>query len=215
MPTVVEDEEEATEENTNTNINNTAGYFLAVAGVAVTMPPKQSTPAIKKAATGRGHGEDDSCSSSYTDEAGDDDHDMDDLEEEVPDVVSHATMSKQQSEDQSNAESRGSGSKTQPHLMENEIYSDENLTEAERTLQPDEHQDHDEGQVNGSDHKTEELNEEELEEAKETLADIMAKRKIAGNKGWSALSKTLKERKSELFEAAVRLKYDTTFRLVN
>jgi hypothetical protein len=34
----------------------------------------------------------------------------------------------------------------------------------------------------------------------------MAKRKIAGNKGWSALSKTLKERKSELFEAAVRLK---------
>jgi ArsR family metal-binding transcriptional regulator len=44
----------------------------------------------------------------------------------------------------------------------------------------------------------------EEDEAKESLEEIMAKRKLAGNKGWSALSKTLKERKAELFESAVR-----------
>ena len=38
---------------------------------------------------------------------------------------------------------------------------------------------------------------DEDEEAKDSLEDIMARRKLAGNKGWSALSKTLKERKAE------------------
>ena len=168
------------------------------------MPPKQSTPATKKAATDKGRGEDDSCSSSYTDEAGDEDHDMDDLEEEVPDVVSNVNLSKQQSEDYSNAESKGSESKIQQHFSESEIVGEEHSTATEhQTLEMFENQESEEG-VNESNDAVDQNVEEDLEEAKDTLADIMAKRKIAGNKGWSALSKTLKERKSELFEAAVR-----------
>jgi hypothetical protein len=72
MPTVAEDVEEVYDDSEN--LNKSAGYFLAVAGVAVDVPPKQSTPATKMARAPRVHrDDDDSCSSSYTDEAGDDD----------------------------------------------------------------------------------------------------------------------------------------------
>ena len=202
MPTVVE--EESVEVEQEENIINTAGHFLAVAGVAVTMPPMQSTPATKQSMPRNGHG-DDSCSSSYTDEAGeDDDQDMDDLEEEVPEVYPSASMSKQQSEDLSTAESKGSGNKSR--FVESELLSEEiNVTSADGHNQLSEHDLQNQDQpVEAGEPK---LTEDESEEAKETLADIMEKRKIAGNKGWSALSKTLRDRKSELFEAAgVRLK---------
>ena len=203
MPTVVE--EEPVEVEQEENINNTAGHFLAVAGVAVTMPPMQSTPATKQSTARNGHG-DDSCSSSYTDEAGeDDDQDMDDLEEEVPEVYPSASMSKQQSEDLSTAESKGSGNKSR--FVESELLSEEiNVTSADvqNQLSENDLQNQEQDQPVEGEPK---LTEDESEEAKETLADIMAKRKIAGNKGWSALSKTLRDRKSELLEAAgVRLK---------
>jgi len=190
MPTVVEEEPVEDEEDdvTTEDLNNTADHFLAVAGVAVTMPPKQSTPATKESVTSR-HG-DDSCSSSYTDEAGgeEEDHDMEDLEEDVPDVISGAaTMSKQQSEDHSNAESKGSG-KTGTKQYESE--NDENTVTSEHFNDVETKVVENEG------------GEDEEEEAKDTLEDIMAKRKMAGNKGWSALSKTLRDRKSDLLEAA-------------
>ena len=227
MPTVAEAEEEF-EEPTEDNLNNSAGYFLAVAGVAVNLPPKQSTPANKKAGRhGGGGGDDDSCSSSYTDEAGDEDQDMDDLEDEefVPEVASVATMSKQQSEDHSIAESKGSGTRLLQRY-ESEDNSAALLSEQHQVqqheqqllLQEDEEDQQEEEEVdqhvngNRGEHKLveeaaareEREKADEDEEAKDSLEDIMARRKLAGNKGWSALSKTLKERKAEFLEAAVR-----------
>ena len=197
MPTVVEEEPVEDDEDVTEDLNNTADHFLAVAGVAVTMPPKQSTPATKQSVTNR-HG-DDSCSSSYTDEAGgeeeEEDHYMEDLEEDVPDVISGAAnMSKQQSEDHSNAESKGSG-KTGTKQYESEY--DENTITSEHL---------NDGETKLVEHDGEQEEHEEEEEAKDTLEDIMAKRKIAGNKGWSALSKTLRDRKSDLLEAAAAVR---------
>ena len=215
MPTVAEEEfeEEEPEATEEDNLNNSAGYFLAVAGVAVNLPPKQSTPANKKSAVS-GRGDDDSCSSSYTDEAGDEDHDMDDLEEEEfvpePEAVSAATMSKQQSEDHSNAESKGSGTRTLQQA-ESEDHSAALLSEQHQQHQlqqqdeQDDEQEHVNGVKDGHDQEADDNAEDDelKEEAKDSLVDIMARRKLAGNKGWSALSKTLKERKSELLESVV------------